>query len=98
MKEFWVYTLLRLGLFAGSFGIVLGIWLLAISGGDWSSLVRDEVDRAVFWSVIVAFIVSGVGSYYLLRQQREGFAAKVEARASRVSDRLAEQRSKEDAD
>lgn len=98
MKEFWVYTLLRLGLFAGSFGIVLGIWLLAISGGDWSSLVRDEVNNAVFWSVIVAFVISGVASYYLLRHQREGFAAKVEARAGRVSERLAEQRSKEDAD
>ena len=28
VKEFWIYTILRLVLFAGSFGIVVGVWSL----------------------------------------------------------------------
>ncbi len=85
MKEFWVYTLLRLGLFIGSFAIVFGIWF-----------IFDDVP--VLWVVVIAFIVSGVGSYFILERQREEFAAKVETRAAKASQKLEEQRSKEDAD
>ena len=86
MKEFWTYTLLRLGLFIGTFAIVFGIWFL-ITG-----------DVPVLWVVVIAFVVSGVGSYFLLERQREQFAAKVEGRAAKVSQKLEEQRAKEDAD
>ena len=86
MKEFWTYTLLRLGLFIGTFAIVFGVWFL-ITG-----------DVPVVWVIVIAFIVSGVGSYFLLERQREQFAAKVEGRAARASERLEAQRSKEDAD
>lgn len=86
MKEFWVYTLMRLGLFLGSFAIVFGIWFL-ITG-----------DVPVIWVVVIAFAVSGVGSYFLLERQREQFAVKVEGRAAKVSRKLEEQRAKEDAD
>ena len=86
MKEFWVYTLMRLGLFVGTFAIVFGVWFL-VSG-----------DVPVLWVIVIAFVVSGVGSYYLLERQREAFAAKVEGRASKAAQRLEEQRSKEDAD
>ena len=86
MKEFWTYTLMRLGLFLGSFAIVFGVWIL-ITG-----------DVPVLWVTVIAFVVSGVGSYFLLERQREEFAVKVEGRASRVSQKLEEQRSKEDAD
>lgn len=85
MKEFWVYTLLRVGLFIGSFAIVFGIWF-----------IFDDVP--VLWVVVIAFIVSGVGSYFILERQREEFAAKVESRAAKASQRFEEQRSKEDAD
>jgi len=86
VKEFWVYTLMRLGLFLGSFAIVFGIWFV-ITG-----------DVPVIWVVVIAFAVSGIGSYYLLERQREQFAVKVEGRAAKVSQKLEEQRSKEDAD
>ena len=86
MKEFWIYTLMRVGLFVGSFAITFGIWF-AITG-----------DVPVIWVVVIAFIVSGVASYFLLERQREAFAAKVEGRAATVSQKFEEQRSKEDAD
>ena len=85
MKEFWVYTLLRVGLFIGSFAIVFGIWF-----------IFDDVP--VLWVVVIAFIVSGVGSYFILERQREEFAAKVESRAAKASQKFEAQRSKEDAD
>ena len=66
MKEFWVYTLLRVGLFLGSFAIVFGVWFI----------FADDVP--VLWVVVIAFVVSGVGSYFILERQREEFAAKVE--------------------
>jgi uncharacterized membrane protein len=86
VKEFWVYTGLRIGLFLGAFGIVFGIW----------AAVADEVP--VVWAVVIAFVISGVGSYYLLERQREAFAKRVETRAQRASQKLEEMRSKEDAD
>ncbi|MDZ5622712.1 DUF4229 domain-containing protein [Nocardioides bizhenqiangii] len=92
MKEFWVYTLLRLGLFAGSFVIVYGVWWLVAGELDFAR------DSAALWSVMIAFVLSGIGSYYLLRGQREAFAQKVEGRANRAAQRLEQQRAKEDAD
>ena len=86
VKEFLVYTALRLGLFVGSFAIVFGIWFL----------VTGSVP--VLWAVVIAFVMSGVGSYYLLERQREQFAVKVEGRAAKVSQKLEAQRGKEDAD
>jgi uncharacterized membrane protein len=86
VKEFWIYTGLRIALFLGAFGIVFGIWA-AVTG-----------DVPVIWAVAIAFIVSGVGSYYLLERQREAFARRVDARAHRASRKLEEMRSKEDTD
>lgn len=86
MKEFWIYTLLRLGLFFGSGAIIFGIWF--VSTGDVPLL----------WVIVIAFAVSGVGSYFLLERQRAAFAAKVESRAARASERFEAERAKEDAD
>lgn len=86
MKEFWVYTALRLGLFVGSFAIVFGVWFL----------LADSV--TVLWVIVIAFVISGIGSYFLLERQREAFAVKVEGRAGKVAEKLEEQRSKEDTD
>ena len=86
MKEFWVYTGLRILLFLGSLAIVAGIWAVA----------ADEV--SMVWAVVIAFLVSGLGSYFLLAPQREAFAQRVEVRAQRASAKIEEMRSKEDTD
>lgn len=86
MKEFWIYTLLRLVLFVGSFGIVIGVWFL-IDG-----------QAPVLWAVVIAFLLSGVGSYFLLNRPREALARRVQDRADRMTARIDEMRSKEDAD
>lgn len=83
MKEFVVYTALRLVLFLASAALVLGVW----------ALVSDRVP--VIWVVLIAFALSGVGSYFLLNRQREAFARRVDERARRLSARMNE---KEDVD
>ncbi len=86
MKEFVVYTGLRLLLFAATFGIVIGVW----------TLVADQPNVLV--ALVVGFIASGVGSYYLLDQQREAFARRVETRAARATRAFDERKAREDAD
>jgi hypothetical protein len=88
VKEFAFYTLARLGLFVGSYAVVAGLYVLA-TGAD---------RLPVLWPLLVAAVISAVGSYYLLRGPRERFAAKVEARADRASRRFQEARAKEDLD
>jgi hypothetical protein len=86
VKEFVVYTGLRLLLFGATFGIVIGIWL-AIAG-----------TANVFACVAIAFVVSGVGSYFLLNSQREAFARRVELRAERATQAFDARRAREDRD
>lgn len=86
MKEFWIYTGMRIALFLSSLVVVIGVWLL----------VADEVP--VLWAVVIAFLLSGVGSYFLLNRQREAFARRVEERAQRMTARFDEIKSREDAD
>lgn len=87
VKEFWVYTALRLALFVGSLAIVVGVWLL----------ITGEVP--VSWPpFVIALVISGVASYFLLARQRQDFARRVETRAQRMSERLEEHRSREDVD
>jgi len=85
MKEFVVYTALRVLLFLASFGIVVGIW----------GLVSDE-GVPLFWVVVLAFLISGVASYFILDRQREAFARRVEERASRASAAFEERKARED--
>ena len=86
MKEFLVYTLLRLGLFLASWAVIAGV----------SALLADEV--STLWSLVLAAVVSAVASLYLLQAPRERFAARVEDRASAASQRFEESRTKEDTD
>jgi uncharacterized membrane protein len=86
VKEFVVYTGLRVLLFLASLGVVAGAWVL-IAG-----------DVPVLWAIVIAFVVSGVGSYFLLDRQREAFARRVDERAQRATSKFEELRSKEDAD
>jgi len=87
MKEFLVYTAARLALFAATYGIVVGVYVL-VAG----------TPVPVLWPLLLAAVVSGVTSVYLLRGMRERFAAKVQARASRMSQRFEEMKAKEDVD
>jgi uncharacterized membrane protein YfcA len=86
VKEFVVYTGLRLLMMVATFGIVIGVWLLL-------------ADRAnIFVALIVALVVSGVGSYFLLNRPRAAFARRVEERASRAVKAFEEMKAKEDVD
>ena len=85
MKEFLVYTGLRIALFLASLGTVIGVWALA-TGGRVNLLI----------SVVLAFLVSGVASYYLLSRQRAAFARRVEERASRATAAFEARKARED--
>ena len=86
VKEFVVYTALRIVLFLASLAIVLGVWML----------LSDTV--SVTWAVVIAFVISGVGSYFLLNRQRAAFARRGEARAERATAKFEEMKAREDAD
>ena len=86
MKEFVVYTGLRILLFLATLGVVLGAWVL----------VAGEAN--VLFPLIIAFVLSGIGSYFLLGRQRAAFATRVEARAERATAAFEERRAKEDVD
>jgi Protein of unknown function (DUF4229) len=88
VKEFVVYTLARIGVFVASYAVIAGIYLL-VTGGDSLPLL---------WPLLLAAVVSAVASFYLLRGQRERFAASVQRRAEAASARLEARRSSEDAD
>ena len=86
MREFAVYTALRLALMAGCFVVVAGVWAL-FAGGDAVPVLP---------ALLLAIVASGVASYFLLRRQREAFARRVQSRADRVSARFEEMRARED--
>jgi hypothetical protein len=86
VKDFAIYTLARLGLFAASFAVIAGVWML-VTGGDTVPLL---------WPLLLAAVVSAIGSYYLLQGPRARFAARVDARASRMTRRFEEARARED--
>ncbi len=87
MKEFVIYTALRIVLFLASFGIVVGLMALAF-GGRYN----------LFWAVVLAFLISGIASYYILNRQREEFARRVETRAAKATAAFEERKAREDQD
>jgi hypothetical protein len=86
VKEFWIYTGLRVLLFVATLALVFGGWLL----------LADEVP--VLWAVVLAFALSGLASFFLLDRSRQAFAQRVESRAGRASAAFEAQRAKEDVD
>jgi hypothetical protein len=84
MKEFVIYTAMRLLVLIGTFAVVAGIWLLVAGSLDW------------FWAIVIAFLASGVASYTLLNKQRAAFAMRVDARAKKAAAAFEAMRSKED--
>jgi hypothetical protein len=86
VKEFWIYTALRLALFAASVAVVGGVWLA----------VDDSAN--LMWVLVISLGVSGLASYFVLGRQRTALAHHVDERARRASERFEELKAKEDAD
>lgn len=86
MKEFWIYTGLRILVFAASVALVGGIWLA----------VSDSAP--LMWILIVSLVLSGLSSYFLLGRQRSALAHHVDDRARRASAKFDEMKAKEDVE
>lgn len=86
MKEFFVYTVARIGL------LVLALVLVAVV----YALVGGEGAMPWFWLLLIAIVISAIASVYLLRGPRARFAAVVERRAAGASRRFEQARAKED--
>lgn len=86
VKEFLVYTGLRVLLFLAS---------LAIVGGTWA-LVTQDTQVPALWVLLLAFLLSGAASMVLLNGPREAFARRVEARAEAATARFESSRARED--
>jgi len=87
VKEFIVYTLMRVLVFAACLLLVMGVWA-ALNDGRVHAL----------WSLVLAFVLSGLVSFFLLNRQREAFAQRVDARARRAASRFEDLRAREDVD
>ncbi|WP_299054486.1 DUF4229 domain-containing protein [uncultured Nocardioides sp.] len=85
MKEFAVYTGLRIGLFAASYGVVGGIWLI---------FTRDRLPLIL--PILAALIISGIASYFLLDRQRDALALRIQGGAEKAGAKLEERRGRED--
>lgn len=84
VKEFAVYTSMRLGLFVAVLAVVVPLWVMILGHGS------------LLWPLLVSFLVSGLLSVVLLNRPREAFARRVEARAHRAAEKFEELRSAED--
>jgi hypothetical protein len=86
VKEFWIYTGLRLLLFAASVIVVGGLWLAFTDSAN------------VMWVLLISLATSGLASYFLLGSQRSALAHHVDERARRATEKFEELKAKEDAD
>ena len=86
MKQFWIYNLMRFVVLIASLAIVIGVW----------SLLADEVP--LLWALVVAFVLSGVTSWFVLAPQRQALALVLEERAGRASDKFEEFKAQGDED
>ena len=86
MKEFAVYTLSRIGLFVLAYALVVGVYMLVTGAGS----------VPILWPFVVAVLLSATASLFLLRGQRDRFAAAVQRRAAAASRKFEEARAKED--
>lgn len=83
MKEFAIYTGLRLALFVVSFGI---LW---VAFHTWLTI----------WPLaLLALVITSILSLFVLRTARERLAGKIESRADRISARIEASRKAEDDD
>lgn len=84
------YTLMRLGIFAGSF---LALWGLVYVG----ALPRGLGDSNFLWVLLLSLVVSAPLSFVLLRKQRDAMSVQIVEKVDRAKGRLDANRSAEDA-
>ncbi len=77
MKDFWIYNALRLSLLISSFAIVLALWA-------W----LDDGQVNIIGVAVIAFLLSGVVSWFLLARQREKVALRLQDRAQGISKKM----------
>lgn len=85
MKEFVVYSLLRLALFLVTWVVLSGVWAVFVN--------HDYLGPFFIAALLSSFI-----SLKFLGPQRERLAARVQAGADRASARMEQIRSREDED
>jgi hypothetical protein len=85
VKEFLVYTLLRLVLFGAVLALVVAVWA-AVFGAD----------TTILWPVLIALLISGALSFFVLNRPREALARRVQSRAERAAGKYEQMRAKED--
>ncbi|MEU5272850.1 DUF4229 domain-containing protein [Streptomyces hygroscopicus] len=83
------YTLMRLGIFVGSF---LAVWALVY----FRVLPSGLGDSNLFWVALLALVVSAPLSWVMLRRPREAMAVQVAEKVDRAKERLAANQSQED--
>jgi CHASE1-domain containing sensor protein len=83
MRNFAVYTGLRLALFAAAFGL---LWLV----------LHNQL--SIFPILLLALMASAIASIFVLRTARDRLAGSIDARAHRISQRIEESRRAEDDD
>jgi hypothetical protein len=86
VKEFLVYTGLRVLLFLVCYAVFAGIWAAA-----WGSS-----QGLLIWPFVAAIIASSLLALRYLRGPRERFARRVEERAARATARFEAMRARED--
>ena len=87
MKDFVVYTGLRIVLFVLVYAVLFGI-----------ARALDAGDDAWIWILIGAAVISSVLSLRLLAGPRERLARSVQERAERASAKFEEMKTKEDVE
>ncbi|HEX7739818.1 MAG TPA: DUF4229 domain-containing protein [Marmoricola sp.] len=87
MKDFWIYTGLRIGLFVACYAVFAGASVL-ISG--------NAGDANFLWPFVAAVLVSAVLSYKVLQTPRNRFARRVQDRAERATAKFEAMKSHED--
>ena len=88
MKAFWIYTFARFAVFGVSFGLVYLI----------SSIWLDVNNVTILWVLLISLVLSSVVSIFLLAGLRNRLAKDIQARASRMTERIEESRRAEDVD
>lgn len=86
MKDFLIYTGLRIALFVACYAICVGVWML-ISQGSTINFVGP---------FIAAVVISSVLSFRVLKEPRARFARRVEERANKANAAFEGIRSRED--
>lgn len=87
MKEFWIYTGMRIGLFLACVAVIWGVYAM---------VAADTINLLVV--ILLAAVISSVLSWKFLAVPRQRFAASVEARAHRMASKFDEIKAREDLD